>query len=124
MLASRHGGVEGQLQGERPRHRPLGINATEVHAHDYEAIEPQAWPLKQDLRDVPMDGLVSEMGDGLNLARLADCNALVLLQDKIVGVVQLGHLVRVRFLDGEEVANPFQSGLRAGFARHRLRSSS
>ena len=70
-------------------------------------LSPKAWPLKQDLRDVPMDGLVSEMGDGLNLARLADCNALVLLQDKIVGVVQLGHLVRVRFLDGEEVVALF-----------------
>ena len=32
VLASRHGGVDGQLQGLRPRRRPLGINAAEVHA--------------------------------------------------------------------------------------------
>ena len=50
-----------------------------------------------------------KMGDGLNLARLADCNALVLLQDKIVGVVQVGHLVLVRFLDGERSGSPCPS---------------
>ena len=95
--------IHGFFQGKRPRHKPLGVNIAEVEAHDHEALEPQAGPWKGDLCDVPTDGLVGPMADGSRFARLADSNALVLLQDTTATVLQLAHLVLTGFLDGEKV---------------------